>query len=184
MNLVIYRNDGEVLEVIEDCGEVTYDSKTQTLKYRGGQFWPFKHHFAVLEDDEPINYATLLEHYKQDKIDSLNEECEKTILSGFYCEATGHFYEFSVYDQLNFTQQLLWLVVNPEDSKIIRWKTEDAGTIEHTREEFIAVCNAAEAHKRGNIEQYWTIKERVGQATTFEEVNAIHWTPWEPAREE
>lgn len=184
MKLVLYRDDGEILEVIEDCGEVVYDRDAQTLTYRGGQFWPFKHNYAVLEDYERVNYEVLLEHYKQDKISELNEACEETILAGFYCEATGHYYEFSAYDQMNFTQQYIRLMANPNEAGPIRWKTEDAGVIEHTREEFLAVCDAAEVHKRGNIEHYWKLKERVGQATTFEEVNAIHWTPWEPAREE
>lgn len=180
MKLVLYRDNGEVLEVIENCGEVSFDKETQTLRYRGGTFWPFQENYAVLEDDESVEYETILDHYKKDKIDELNEACEATILAGFYCEANGHYYGFSAYDQMNFTQQYLLLVSNPELTGPIRWKTEDAGVIAHSREEFIAVCETAERHKRGNIEKYWELKEQIENARTFEEVNAVHWEPYTP----
>jgi len=180
MKLVLYRDDGEITEVIENCGKVVFDRETETLRYRGGSFWPFKGNFAVLEDDESVDYETILEHHKKDKIDKLNEACEETILAGFYCGANGHYYEFSAYDQMNFTQQYLLLVSNPELTDPIRWKTEDAGVLEHSREEFIAVCEVAEKHKRGNIEKYWELKALVESADTFEEVNAIEWEPYTP----
>lgn len=180
MKLVLYRDNGEVLEVIENCGEVSFDKETQTLRYRGGTFWPFQENYAVLEDDESVEYETILDHYKKDKIDELNEACEATILAGFYCEANGHYYGFSAYDQMNFTQQYLLLVSNPELTGPIRWKTEDAGVIVHSREEFIAVCKTAERHKRGNIEKYWELKAQIENARTFEEVNAVHWEPYTP----
>lgn len=179
MKLVLYRDNGEVLEVIEDCGEVTYNRETRRLRYRGGEFWPFEGRYAVLDDDEDVGEA-LLEYHKKDKINELNEACEATILAGFYCEANGHYYEFKVYDQLNFTQQYLLLISNPDFTGPIRWKTEDAGVVEHTREEFMTVCQTAELHKRGNIEKYWDLKAQVENATTFEDVNAIQWDPWTP----
>ncbi len=117
---------------------------------------------------------TPLEQIKQAKIDQLNEGCEATILRGFTSVTTGHFYAFGSNDQSNFTQQMLLLIADPSLTEVT-WKTEDAGVIEHTREQFLAVCREAEQHKRAQIGWYWRLKEQVESATTWQQVDAIAW---------
>lgn len=115
-----------------------------------------------------------LDVIKEQKIAELNELCEQTILAGFTSQTTGHFYRFNEYDQMNFTQQMLLLLADPGITEVA-WKTEDAGVITHTRENFLAVTREAEVHKRGLMERYWALKAQVLAATTKEEVDAVNW---------
>jgi len=175
---IVLHNGSEIFQVIENAEQIEIDREKGNVKSTQCVILGTPHQITVLNDDEPAENALSLERYKAEKIAELNNACEATILAGFYCEATGHVYEFSAYDQMNFTQQYLILTSNLELTAPILWKTEDAGVVEHTREEFIAVCETAEKHKRGNIEKYWQLKAQVENAATFEEVNAVQWEPF------
>lgn len=177
MKLVLYRGNDEIIDIIEDSGDVQYDRKTRCLSYKDGEFVGLNCKFAVLEDDEPVDAETLLAYQKKMKIEELNEACKNEILAGFYCTATDHYYGFDEYDQMNFIQQHVHFVCNP-DEESVNWKTEDAGIINHTRDDFLEVCDAALAHKCGNIAQYWALKTKVEAASSCEEVEAIQWAPW------
>ncbi|MFD2170303.1 hypothetical protein [Tumebacillus lipolyticus] len=118
--------------------------------------------------------ATSLDQLKKAKIDQLNEACEAAILQGFTSATTGHFYAFGSNDQSNFTQQMLLLIADPSLTEVT-WKTEDAGVIGHTREQFLAVCREAEQHKRAQIGWYWLLKEEVEAASTWQQVDATVW---------
>lgn len=127
----------------------------------------------VPEPTEAELATAWLEFRKQQKINDLNNQCEAAILGGFTA-ANTHRYGFSQYDQLNFTQQLALMNTDPAIASI-DWKTEDAGVLTHTREEFVALVREAEAHKRGKIVQYWTLKAQVQAAATEAEVDAVTW---------
>lgn len=114
-----------------------------------------------------------LESLKTEKIAELNGKCESTIAQSFQAR-NGHTYQFEMKDQLNFSQQFLLITSNP-DIKEVLWKTEDAGVLTHSREEFVEVIEDAENHKRNNISRYWALKEQVNQASTIEEIKAIEW---------
>ncbi|UFJ40091.1 hypothetical protein LOK74_18945 [Brevibacillus humidisoli] len=115
-----------------------------------------------------------LEEWKEAKIAQLDGMAERDILSGFTSQTTGHFYRFNQLDQMNFTQQMLLLVADQSIAEV-SWKTEDAGVVVHTREQFLAVTNEAEQHKRSLMERYWTLKAQAQDATTKEEVDTINW---------
>ena len=174
MKLVLYSETGDILEVIENCGDVSFDTDTKTLKYRGGELWPYTGRYAVLDDDEEVTAEVILEHYKQEKIEEFNQLCEATIKDGF--EHNGRWYGFNEHDQDNFTQMYLLLISKPEVVPTpIKWKTKNLGIIEHSPEEFFEVCLAAEHHKRGLIEKYWGLEEQIKAAETFAEVNRVRW---------
>jgi len=175
MKLVLYRNGGIILEVIENCGEVKFDPETKELRYQGGKIWPYKDRYVVLNDDVQVNYDTLLSHHKRQKIEELNAKCEYEIMKGFLDETTGYYFGFSLIDQMNFTQQYLLFLANPELSSV-EWKTENAGVVQLSRDEFFAVCNSAERHKRSMIQKCWELKAQVEAAKSFDEVDAIKWT--------
>lgn len=172
MKLVIYREDGEVLEVINNCGEVTYDEATQTLRYRGGELWPFTNLYAVLNDDEEVTVETLLVYHKQKKAEEIDRLCEQAIYRGF--EHDGYWFSFDLLAQLNFVQQGLVFHSFPDETET-KWKTENAGVITLSRDAFFEVARSAERHKRSLIGKYWQLKEQIQQASTFAEVNAIRW---------
>lgn len=134
-----------------------------------------KSKYLIVDDDvspDSINVDQTLDFHKKVKIDDLNTKCEQAIAAGFQSQTTGHFYKFDVYDQLNFLEAKESLT--PQDQSIT-WKTEDAGPVVHTVDQFLQVCEEAKQHKWNCINKYWTLKQQVLNATTHEEINAIQW---------
>jgi hypothetical protein len=132
---------------------------------------------ALLEKHLPndvIDERTTLSFLQKEKIEQLNTLCEQLILAGFRSKTTGHFYAFGERDQLNFTQQMI-LMVSRSDIQDVVWKTEDAGPVLHSRDEFLAVVAEAEVHKRSKMQRYWELKAQVQAAKTNEEIEAITW---------
>ncbi|MFD2168512.1 hypothetical protein [Tumebacillus lipolyticus] len=119
--------------------------------------------------------TTSIDQVKQAKIDQLNEACESEILRGFTSVTTGHFYAFGVYDQTNFTQQMLLLLAGTTVGDVT-WQTEDAGEVDHSMKQFLAVCAEAEQHKRTKIRRYQQLKAQVKSADTWQHVDAITWS--------
>lgn len=113
-------------------------------------------------------------HLKNEKKIELNEMCEKEILSGFSSSTNGHQYQFDYKDQENIGQQLTLLLLDPSIENV-DWKTEDAGVVTHTRQEFIGIAQDADLHKRGNINKYWTKIAELEATTTEAEIEAIQW---------
>lgn len=122
-------------------------------------------------------FDNYLIQYKQEKINKLNEQCEQTICAGFYSTALGiqHFYRFNKEeDQINFNQQATLLLLDPIINEIY-WKTEDAGVLLHTREQFMQVLNDTTIHKQNNINKYWNLKSQVLNCSNESELNAVSW---------
>lgn len=113
----------------------------------------------------------LMEDLRTLRIEKLKEECSQAIYDGFFV-GENHF-GFNEHDQANFTQQLLLVVAG--QSSPIHWKTKNKGVIELTADEFKAVCQAAEVHKRSEQEKYWTLEQQILAATTAGEIKAVEW---------
>jgi hypothetical protein len=114
-----------------------------------------------------------LTYLKRVKKEDINARCQQTILGGFTA-SNGHSYAFDFKDQDNFTQQMLFLVHDPTITEI-PWNTNE-GVVVHTRDEFLQVCQDANAHKTGNFKKYWTLLAQLESATTEDEINAIGWS--------
>ncbi|KZE55707.1 hypothetical protein AV540_26220 [Brevibacillus parabrevis] len=104
-----------------------------------------------------------LEQVKQDKIDFLNRECFEAIYAGFTSDSTGHQFRFNEEDQANFNQQSTLFLLKPDLAET-QWKTEDAGIVSLTREQFIEVVLEAGQHKHQQIARYWGLKAQVESA--------------------
>ncbi|RNB72189.1 DUF4376 domain-containing protein [Brevibacillus panacihumi] len=115
-----------------------------------------------------------LEQVKVAKIDFLNQECFNAIYAGFASTSTGHTFRFNEEDQANFNQQSTLFLLKPDLAET-QWKTEDAGIVTLTRDQFIEVVFEAGQHKQQQIEKYWTLKAQVEAAETKEEIDAINW---------
>lgn len=122
-------------------------------------------------DEELLN--GWIKHLKKAKLAELNEACQSAIYGGF-TGGNGHQYQFEEKDQGNIGQQLTLLLLDDTISSI-QWKTKDAGIVVHTRNEFIALANDANNHKRGNMGKYWTLEAQVNASTTESEINSIVW---------
>lgn len=167
-----------VTNIIENV-EV-YEDTPGYIHYSEGYLGDPSPYRLILDDDHPTNigdrvpYELFLNRKKEEKIKQLDEECEKLIEKGFKSESTGHFYRFNLHDQINFNMQLTYLSAIGRKEPI-SWKTVDKGVVNHTIEEFLQVCADAETHKRGLIEEFWQLKEKVLLAESLEEINAISW---------
>lgn len=104
----------------------------------------------------------------------LSAECNQRIYNGFHAPSNGHNYQFELLDQINFNQQYSLMLADPSIAGTV-WKSVDAGTYQHTREEFMNVCSDSETHKRGHIGHYWTLCGHIDACTTEEQVRAINW---------
>ncbi|MCA1025794.1 hypothetical protein LCM23_06790 [Cytobacillus kochii] len=114
-----------------------------------------------------------LERAKSGKNSKLKKACEESILAGF-SSANGHFYRTNRDDQTNMIGQKD--ILNSDESiSTVQWKTEDAGYIAHTREEWLKVYNEAFMHKQKQLFKYDSLKSQVLSATTQEELDSINW---------
>jgi len=113
---------------------------------------------------------------QQAKIAELNTTCNQIILGGFPSFATGteHQYKFDMEYQANFSQQGVMLSLDPTISTVL-WPTSDAGVIPHSREQFVKLCQDAQAWKATNTYRYFDLKAQVTSCETVDAVNAISW---------
>lgn len=116
----------------------------------------------------------LLSQFKQLKIDNLNRTCDTQIDEGF-TSSNGHRYRLTRDDQINMMGRKSEL---KEDETItqVDWKTEDAGYITHTREEWLnVVYREAFNYKESQIYKYNQLKQQVLACVSIDEINAVVW---------
>lgn len=125
---------------------------------------------------KPFNEITedyILKYHKQIKLSAMTVACETTIVKGFTA-SNGHFYRTDRDDQINFFGQKEELNDDPALSTV-QWKTEDAGYVLHTREEWIKVYKEAHQHKKGILYKYNVLKMQVAAAQSHEDILAVAW---------
>jgi hypothetical protein len=117
-----------------------------------------------------------LEDYQAAKLSELDELCTQAILGGFRSDALGeeHGYAFGDQDQANLTGMLAMLNADPNLQQMI-WKTQDAGPLLHTREQFLKVCQDGLQFKNDHIARYWALKQQVQAAVSLEQIQSFVW---------
>lgn len=116
----------------------------------------------------------IIEKMKEDKRNEINQKCRNSIFSGFKSVTTGHKYGYKEHDQINFNEQKTDMI-SDQTITSVEWKTEDAGVVVHSRDDFLKVCDEAKIHRKSNMEKYWTIESLIESATTIEELDSIYW---------
>jgi hypothetical protein len=122
---------------------------------------------------EPIDVVAVRER----KVAELSRKCNETILAGFASSALGsaHTYDFDEEAQRNLAGRLGIINANPNYAAVFKWKTVDAGPLDHTKAQFTQVCTDADAFKDAMIAHYWMLKVQVNAAADVGAVNAIAW---------
>src|SRR5699024_4611273 len=121
-----------------------------------------------------ITEKDVLDYHKELKANILSQKCEDDILVGFTSEKNGHHYRMNRDDQINMASQKE--MVNNDTSILeVSWKTEDAGYINHTRQEWIDIYQEAFNHKKETLTKYDLKKSEILKASTHEEVISIKW---------
>lgn len=111
---------------------------------------------------------------KAAKIAQLKEKCDQAIEDGFLSPSIGHVFGFKSYDQSNIHAQLLVFLMDPNETEC-DWKTEDAGVVTLTKDEFMNLVPEGKNHVRTNTAKYWNLVAQVNGTTTNAEVDAINW---------
>jgi hypothetical protein len=129
-----------------------------------------------LSDPQPTQdqlQTAWIGYLKKDKIVELTEACDKAIAQGFTA-TNGHTYQYQTNDQANINKQLTLLLLNDTITDVL-WKTVDAGAINHTRDEFIALATDASNHERNNIGKLWQLEAQVNSAIDEDSINLVVW---------
>ena len=126
---------------------------------------------------KPITDITedyILTYHKQVKTYLMNQSCEADIINGF-TSSNGHVYRTNRDDQVNMIGQKDELM---EDTTItdVPWKTEDAGYVVHTRDEWLTqVYKEAFSSKKSKLFKYNSLKGQINAATSHDEILAVVW---------
>lgn len=129
---------------------------------------------STAKDISDVSDEDLLQYCKDLKVGFFKTTCEEKILEGFTA-SNGHFYRTNRDDQVNFIGQKDLLSAN-ETLTSVPWKTEDAGYIVHTREEWLKIYNEAFSHKQTQLFKYDNLKKQIASATDHATLSAIKWT--------
>lgn len=120
---------------------------------------------------EYIENGSPLEELKQEKIQQLKLQCNQTILSGF--NYNNEHYNLDYEDQINMeaikNNLLLGLMTECE------YYPSGQPCRIYTKEEFLALYSTGMTFKTSNIQRCKALIEKVENATTKEEINAINW---------
>lgn len=129
----------------------------------------------------PYNEITedfILEIHKLIKTREFSLISNRTINRGF-TSSNGYFYRTNEGDQANMIGKAVQLLLVPTIEQVF-WKTEDAGYIPHTREEWIKfVFIEGLTHKETTLFKYDTLKQAVQNAGSHEELLKLQWDTWE-----
>jgi hypothetical protein len=140
---------------------------------------PMKNQFVqYLAEKKNLPYTSITEDYIFNYLKSIRKEfikaqCEEDILEGFTA-SNGHVYRTNRDDQTNMIGQKDYLNDHPEVTQV-KWKTEDAGYIVHTREEWLGIYLEAFNVKMVKLYKYDALSKQIIQATNEAEVLGITW---------
>lgn len=135
----------------------------------------------------PVNQISeddILQYHKDMKISRMDTQCKLDIYKGFTA-SNGHFYRTNQDDQTNMLGQMMLLNMDPTITEVL-WKTEDAGYIKHTREEWLKVYSEAFQHKQNLIFKFNELKTKILAAKTHEDILPLDWETYtlDPSPEE
>lgn len=108
-----------------------------------------------------------LAQYKQDKINLLSATCRSEILSDFTSSALGapHQYGFDADDQTNIGGTLGAINAGLCPATFT-WRTNDAGALNHSIDQFKQVFADGMTHKQSKIYKYGNLKDQINDPTT------------------
>jgi hypothetical protein len=138
-------------------------------------------HNKTGEDIVKITDEFLFDYTKDLKKQFLKDKCEESIEKGFTA-TNGYLYRTNRDDQINMVGQRDELLEDESISEVL-WKTEDAGYIQHTREEWLSIYKQGFAHKKEQLFKYDMLKQQVNNALTHEEITSIVWDKPEATEE-
>lgn len=181
MKIIIFDNELKVLDLIERVSSI----KSKDLKnvvWNSGEISGLEANYVIKEDDFLVQIGDTL--LQEDVIDPLkdiykaevNKNVGKACTKGFTSSITGHLYETDEHDQTNFSRRML-TVLSSVKANTIAWKIADGKIVNHTREEFLAVCNELDNFITSKVNSGWVIKTvKIEAATSIDDLSQINLT--------
>ncbi|RYA23893.1 hypothetical protein CRU96_05660 [Malaciobacter halophilus] len=159
----------------------TENNKEHSIPYVKGTFL-YKETKAFIDGGEVVEDEFSLEDIKKQKLNSINNSCNQTIISGFKSKALGswHFY-YSTLEEQSTLNSLITLGVNNNfkaqkisivDEKEVK---EERIKYEHTIEQLREVLKDGATHIAEQIEKKDLLEAQINVATTVEELDGIVW---------
>lgn len=124
-----------------------------------------------------VTEAYIFDYHKNLKSDLISAVCTNSIVKG-YQSTNGHFYRTTLEDQVNMIAQKEYLTTHPEMT-VVKWKTQDAGYVEHDVEEWIKLYYEGFSYKMATLYKSERIKQMITLATNDHELTAIDWDTFE-----
>jgi hypothetical protein len=119
-----------------------------------------------------------LKQIKQKKIDDLDQSCKNAILDNFTATLNGVDYEFAYdSDSQNRFNGVGILFLGNQITEVT-WTAYQNGQrvrINLTKDDFNIISLAALKHQNDNVTKYSDLYNKVNDATTVDEINAITW---------
>lgn len=134
-------------------------------------YWNYAEEPKPLEEEIE---AWWFEYRKNQKRREMSEACNQAILGNFFSSSVGYEFEFTEYDQSNMTQQMLLLIADPTITTV-NWKIADQSIVTLTREQFFAMVNDANLHKRNHLSKFWQKEAELKTFTEFEQIEKMTW---------
>ncbi|MED3976195.1 hypothetical protein P4639_22615 [Priestia megaterium] len=119
----------------------------------------------------------IFDYHKRLKSDLMSAVCTDSIIKG-YQSTNGHFYRTTLEDQVNMIAQKEYINSHP-DMTVVKWKTQDAGYIEHDVEEWVRLYYEGFSYKMMTLYKSERIKQMIKLATNDHELTAIDWDTFE-----
>lgn len=120
-----------------------------------------------------INKANLQE-VKEAKIAELKEKCNSSIEDGFISPSIKHKFGYKTHDQNNLYGQMLVFMADTTETQC-EWKTEDAGVIILTKEQFMKLVPEGKEHVREKVAHFWNLVAMVTNCQFKTDVAKINW---------
>ncbi|MEK1828986.1 hypothetical protein AAAC51_07505 [Priestia megaterium] len=124
-----------------------------------------------------ITEGYIFTYHKKLKKELMSKVCSNAILTG-YKSSNGHTYRTNQDDQLNMIAQKEYINSHPE-LETVKWKTQDAGYVEHPVEEWVKLYYEGFDYKMGILFKYEKIKKMIELAQNDFELTAIDWDTFE-----
>jgi hypothetical protein len=120
-----------------------------------------------------LTLEEILDYHKELKQAVLSEYCERDIQKGFI-SSNSHHYRTNRDDQVNMIGQKDAIASNDLITHVM-WKTEDAGYIQHTKEEWLNIYQEAFVHKQQMLFKYENKKQQLLACLSHQELMDLKW---------
>lgn len=129
---------------------------------------------AYIEANLDALLEQAISEFKKIKIDELRKKCEEAIEFGFVSSMNQHFYRTNRDDQVNLIGKKDQ-VMNDATITEIYWKTEDAGYVAHTREEWLQIYFEGLEHKESQLFKLDVLRKRIYSMNEKKEIESVTW---------